>query len=121
MNANLLVMKKGHIPFFSTRKTSRENFRLSFTETYVLALGLIGILGIYYVFMLNVNATKGYNVRNLELERRNLTFEQNLLNIRIAETESLSTISENPSVEKMTPIDSPKYLVLKDSLLTLRK
>lgn len=44
MNANVLVMKKGNFPFFSSRKTSRENFRLSFTETYVLALGLIGVL-----------------------------------------------------------------------------
>lgn len=114
-------MKKGNFPFFSLRKTSRENFRLSFTETYVLALGLIGILGIYYVFMLNVNATKGYEVRNLEIERKNLTFEQNLINIRIAEAESLSTISENTSVEKMETIDSPKYLVLKDSFLTLKK
>jgi hypothetical protein len=121
MNANVLVMKKGNFPFFSSRKTSRENFRLSFTETYVLALGLIGILGIYYVFVLNVNATKGYNVRNLELERKNLTFEQNLVNIRIAEAESLATISETPSIEKMEVIDSPKYLVLKDSLLTLKK
>jgi hypothetical protein len=121
MNANLLVMKKGNFPFFSTRKTSRENFRLSFTETYVLALGLIAILGIYYVFMLNVNATKGYEVRNLELTRKNLVFEQNLVNIRIAEAESLSTISDNPSVQKMNVIDSPKYLVLKDSFLTLKK
>lgn len=121
MNANLLVMKKGNVPFFSSRKTSRENFRLSFTETYVLALGLIGILGIYYVFMLNVNATKGYNVRNLEIERKNLSFEQNLLNIRIAEAESLSTISSNPSIERMQSIEAPKYLVMKDSFLTMKK
>ena len=121
MNANVLVMKKGNFPFFSTRKTSRENFRLSFTETYVLALGLIGILGIYYVFMLNVNATKGYEVRKLELERTNLAFEYNLVNIKIAEAESLSTISESPSIGKMETIDSPRYLVLKNSLLTLKK
>ncbi len=121
MNANVLVMKKGNFPFFSSRKTSRENFRLSFTETYVLALGLIGILGIYYVFMLNVNATKGYNVRNLEIERKNLVFEQNLVNIKIAEAESLSSISENPSIGKMDLIDTPRYLVMKDSFLTLKK
>lgn len=121
MNANVLVMKKGNFPFFSSRKTTRENYRFSFTETYVIALMVIGFLGVYYVFVLNMNATKGYNVRNLEITRKNLTFEQNLLNIKIAEAESLSTISENKAITPMQAIEAPKYLVTKDQLFTFRK
>ena len=121
MNANVLVMKKGNFPFFSSRKTTRENYRLSFTETYVLALIIIAILGIYYVFMLNANATKGYSVRSLEIARKNLVFEQNLLNIKIAEAESLSNITENRSVKPMQEIENPQYFVLKDEYLVFKK
>ena len=121
MNANLLVMKKGNLPFFSLRKTSRENYRLSFRETYILALGLIGILGIYYVFILNVNATKGYNVRTLEIARKNAIFEENLFNIKIAEAESLTNLSNSKFVASMEQIDSPKYIVLKESFFTYQK
>ncbi len=121
MNANLLVMKKGNLPFLSSRKTSRENYRLSFRETYILALSLIGILWIYYVFILNLNATKGYNVRSLEIERKNYVFEENLLNIKIAESESLATLSRSPLVETMEQIENPHYLVLKESLFTYQK
>lgn len=118
MNANILVMKKGNIPFFSERKTSRENCRFSFTQTYVLALILIGFLGIYYVWVLNINATKGYNIRNLEVDRKNLTFEENLLSIKIAEAESLDTIASNSMTTTMQAVDAPGYLVLKDSHLS---
>ena len=121
MNANILVMKRGTFPFFSERKTSRENYRFSFTQTYVLALFMIGTLGIYYVWILNINATKGYNIRNLEITRKNLTFEENLINIRIAEAESLDTLTSNSMIEKMESVDSPGYLVLKDSHLTFNK
>ena len=121
MNANLLVMKKGNLPFFSLRKTTRENYRLSFRETYILALGLIGVLGIYYVFVLNVNATKGYNLRTLEIARKNAIFEENLLNIKIAEAESLSNLTNASYVKGMEQIETPEYIVLKEGIFTYKK
>ena len=79
MNANVLVAKKWHISFFSERQAAREHFRLSFTQTYVLAIMMIALLGVYYVWILNQNATKGYNIRTLQTEYRELSFQENLL------------------------------------------
>ncbi len=121
MNANLLVMKRGNIPFFSERKTTRENFRLTLRETYILALGLIGILGIYYVFVLNVNATKGYSIRNLELARKQYSFEESLLGIKIAEAEALSTVTSSSLVETMVSIENPRFLILSEPLANYKK
>lgn len=56
--ANVLVMKKGHIGFFSDRKAAREEYKMSFTQAYVLSLLAFALLGIYYVYALNANATK---------------------------------------------------------------
>lgn len=114
MNPNIIVMKRWKIPFFSERKTSRENYKMSFTNTYILTILMIWFLWIYYVWSLNVNATKWYRIRNLELERRTLMFEQNLLNMKIAEVESLNSISEENTINIMESIENPNYLVLKD-------
>ena len=114
MNPNIIVMKRWKIPFFSERKTSRENYKMSFTNTYILTILMIWFLWIYYVWSLNVNATKWYQIRNLELERRTLMFEQNLLNMKIAEVESLNSISEDNTINIMESIENPNYLVLKD-------
>jgi hypothetical protein len=121
MNANLLVMKKGNIPFFSERKTTRENFKLSLRETYIIAMGLIGVLGIYYVFVLNTNATKGYSIRNLEIARKQYNFEESLLGIKIAEAEALSTVTNSSLVNTMEIIENPRYIILQDSLYTYKK
>ncbi len=117
MNPNIIVMKKWKIPFFSERKTTRENYKMSFTKTYILTISMIWFLWIYYVWTLNLNATKWYQIRNLEIERRNLMFEENLLNMKIAEVQSLSNISEDASINTMESIENPNYLVLKDSNL----
>ncbi len=119
MNANVLVAKKWHISFFSERKAAREHFRLSFTQTYILAIVMIAFLGVYYVWILNQNATKWYNIRNLQVKYRELLFEENLLDIRIAEGRSIDAIVNSPMVARMENIDKPLFLVLKDSRFSL--
>lgn len=121
MNANVLVAKKWHIPFFSERKAMREQYKLSMTQAYVLAIGMIALLGIYYVWTLNANATNGYNIRKLELLQRESTFEENILDIHIAESESTNTISNHPSVKGMQEVDRPEFLVMKDAQFTFKE
>ena len=120
MNANVLVAKKGHISFFSERKAARENFRLSFTQTYVLAIMMIAFLGVYYVWILNQNATKGYNIRTLQEAYRDKLFEENLLDIRIAEWRSIDAIVNSQIVTRMENVEKPLFLVLKDSRFSLQ-
>ncbi|MDD5213491.1 MAG: hypothetical protein PHG82_03630 [Candidatus Gracilibacteria bacterium] len=115
MNPNLIILKKGHLKFFSERRTTRENFKLDMTVTYILVLLFIGVLGIYYVWTLNVNATKGYNIRQLEIEKKNLSVEKELLEVKMAELESLDTIMKSDYVDYMEKTESPEYLVIKDN------
>ncbi len=120
MNANVLVMKKWP-GFLSERKAQREHFRLSITQTYVLAILLIFGLGISYVWRLNVNATKWYNIRSLELVRRELNFSENLLDIKIAEAKSLTTLQESPYVQSMVDAEKWQFLVMKENLFTFNQ
>lgn len=121
MNANVLVAKKWHIPFFSERKAAREYYRLSFTQTYVLAIVMIALLGIYYVWILNENATKGYNIRTLQVENRELSFQENLLDIRIAEGQSMETIMNSTIVSSMENVVQPAFLVMKNEAVSMNE
>lgn len=114
MNPNLIVIKKGHLRFLSERKTTRENFKLWVNSTYILTLLFIWFLWVYYVWTLNVNATKWYNVRNLELQKNNLKIEKDLLDVKIAELESLSNLKRWDWIENMEKSTNSDFLVVKD-------
>ena len=94
---------------------ARENFRLSFTQAYVLAIVLIACLGIYYIWILNQNATKGYQIRELQGQYRELTFQENLLDIRIAEGKSIDAIIAAPIIQSMQAAETPSFLVMRDT------
>lgn len=74
---------------------------------------MIACLGIYYVWVLNENATKGYNIRTLQTKNRELSFEENLLDIRIAEGQSIGTISASPVASTMQAVEKTSFLVIK--------
>ena len=102
--------------FFSNRKKEKEKFNFWITSTYITLLSLISLLLLYYVWILNVNATKGYNIRELEIEKKTLLMEKELLDVKIAELESLSTILQKDNLQNMEKIDEPEYLVIKDDV-----
>lgn len=114
MNPNLIIIKSGHFRFFSERKTTRENFKLWINTTYILSLLFIWFLGIYYVWTLNINATKWYNIRNLELLKNNLIVEKELLEVKISELESLSSLMKWEWINNMEKVDKAEFLVVKD-------
>jgi hypothetical protein len=120
MNANVLVAKKWHLSFFSERKVARENFRLSFTQAYILAGCLITCLGIYYIWILNQSATRGYQIRELQSLYRELTFQENLLDIRIAEWKSIDAITSAPVMQNMQDVGTPSFIVIKNNQVLLK-
>ena len=80
---------------------------------------MITVLGIYYVWILNQNATNGYNIRNLQLQYHSLAFQENLLDIRIAEGKSIDSIMRSDVVSVMQAVDKPTFLVQTDTPATM--
>jgi cell division septal protein FtsQ len=117
MNPNMIILKKRWASFFSQRRLLRENFKMNITSTYIMVLLFIWVLGIYYVWTLNCNATKWYNVRQLELVKKNLTIEKELLEVRVAELESLNWLLSSSIIKNMEKIESPEYIISDNSQL----
>ncbi len=116
MNPNLIILKQSAPKFFSKRKTLREEFKIWVTTTYIMILAFIWILGIYYVWSLNVNATNSYELRNLQMETRALKDEKKLLEFQVSRLENLSSLKKRGLKYKVEIKNTKmKYLVKKDS------
>ena len=115
MNPKVHLKQPGTF-FSSKRKKEKEKVQLGFTSTYVFIVCIISSLLLYYVWILNVNATKGFNIRELEKDKRELQVELEKLNVKIAELESLDTILESGDIENMVEIDDPDYLVIREGV-----
>lgn len=109
-----VVIKNFKESFSSKRKKEKESFNIWLTSTYLIMLSVIAWLLLYYVWILNVNATKGYNIRQLEIEKRELLIEKELLDVQIAELESLSNILKDDDTKNMEKVENPDYLVIKE-------
>lgn len=113
MNPKVLL-KENTENFLSERKKERIEIEYGFNSTYLFLIGLISCLLVYYVWIINVNATQGYDIRQLDIEKKNLTVEKQLLDVKIAELESLTNILNSDEVKHMEKVDNPDYLVMKE-------
>lgn len=108
-----VVLSEDKDPFVSKRWKEKQSIKFDISFTYVIMISFIFILLIYYIWIINVNATKWFNIRQLELEKKNLMIEKELLDVKIANLESLDNISED-DMKNMEKVEDPDYLVIKD-------
>lgn len=85
------------------------------TVLLMVAIGsLILILALLILFHENANATKGYRLRTLERQRSQLLLEDEVLNMQIAQQQSLDTLQNDPVVQLMQQPKSPVYLMVEN-------
>lgn len=80
---------------------------------------MIGGLLMYYAYLQNQNATRGYNIRTLQAEYKELLFKENLLDIRIAEGKSIDVVMGSDITKSMQNATNSSFLVKKDSPFTM--
>ena len=111
-----VVLKESRNTFFSKRKKEKESIQFGFTSTYIFIISVIGCLFLYYVLSINAGATKWFNIRELERDKRELQVELEKLNAVIAELESLDTIEESSVIDQMEPTGESDYLVIREGV-----
>lgn len=111
-----IVMEDFSKNFFSKRKIEKEKFNFWVNYTYIALLVIIILLLLYYVWILNVNSTKWYQIIELELQKKNLLMEKERLDMKIAELESLSNIMTDEDLKNMEKVSDPNFLVIKENI-----
>ncbi len=80
------------------------------TVLLMVSIGaLILVLSLLILFHQNSNATKGYQLRNLERERSQLLLEQEVLNMKVAKAQAMEKIESDRQVQTMIPVRNPTY------------
>ncbi len=103
--------------FYAARKRNQEQLQFGYQSTYMILLGCIAFLLIYYVWILNANATQWFAIRDLENVQKELKVELERLDVKIAEIESSDAIgSDNELQQIMEDYEDPNYLVIKENV-----
>lgn len=103
--------------FLAERKRNKEKLQFGYQSTYMILLGLIGFLLIYYVWILNANATQWFAIRDLENTQKQLKVELDRLDVKIAEIESSRSIESDETLRWiMEEYEDPDYLVYKENI-----
>lgn len=78
----------------------------------MFAIGsIILILALLILFHQNSNATKGYQLRNLERERSQLLLEEEVLNMQVAKAQAMEKIELDRQTQSMIKVKNPTYTV----------
>lgn len=111
-----LVLSEEKLPFISKRWKEKQSIKFDISFTYIAMIGFIFLLLIYYIWIINANATKWFSIRQLEQEKKNLMIEKEQLEVKIANLESLDWIKDEnmENVENMEKVENPDYLVIKE-------
>ncbi len=103
--------------FLAERKRNKEKLQFGYQSTYMILLGLIWFLLIYYVWILNANATQWFAIRDLENTQKQLKVELDRLDVKIAEIESSRAIESDETLQWiMEEYEDPNYLVIKENV-----
>lgn len=73
-------------------------------------IALVAIISLVYLANSNRNATKGYALKNLEIERSQLLTENEIWNMEIARVQALANIQNDPKVKSMVKTDTPMFI-----------
>jgi hypothetical protein len=93
------------------RRHSLGRMMSSSTVLLLVVIGtLIVVLALLILFHHNLNATKGYRLRSLERVRTELLLDQEVLNMRIAKSQALGTLENDPQIQGMKKPTKPKYV-----------
>ncbi len=76
----------------------------------LLLLGVMLIVSVMYIVQVNRAATKGYHIRDLETRINTLQLENQKMEVAIAESRSLDTVSKKVPMLGLVKAPTPNYL-----------
>lgn len=84
------------------------------SQSTMLLMASIGALILTLALLIllheNASATRGYRLRGLDRDRTLLLLEQEVLNMRRAEAQSIRHLQQDPQIQSMAPVKNPRYV-----------
>jgi len=80
------------------------------TSLMFVTIILIAFISLVYLAHANRNATKGYAIKNLEIERSRLMTDNEVLDMEIAQVKALDNLQNDPKILSMIKSEQPKFV-----------
>lgn len=87
------------------KRTLSQRIEFGATTLTFFTIILIAVVSLVYLAHANSNATKGYTLKNLEIERGRLLTENEILDMEIAQIKSLENLKDDPKFSSMVKTD----------------
>jgi len=92
------------------KNTLSQKVEVSVNALVFVIIVLVALISLAYLANANKNATKGYALKNLEVERSHLITENEVWDMEIAQTQALANIQNDPKVKSMVKTDTPLFI-----------
>lgn len=92
------------------KKTLSERVEAGLTAMLFVMTTVICLLSLLYLSHANRVATKGHILKTLRDERANLITKNEVLDMKIADLQSLETLENDPVIASMVNAEKPKYI-----------
>ena len=114
MNPNA-ILKDYEKSYSSNRKRKKDEIYFWINSTFSFLLAFIAILFVYYVWILNTNATQWYDIIHLEKEKQDLLLQKELLDVKISNLESLKLIENEDNFDNiMEEVENPDFAIIRN-------
>ncbi|PIZ71346.1 hypothetical protein COY07_05145 [Candidatus Peregrinibacteria bacterium CG_4_10_14_0_2_um_filter_43_11] len=105
------VLSIQHNPFVSVqRRPLSQKIEVGVTSLVFVIVVLVSMISLVYLAHANRNATKGYALKTLELQRSKLVMENEVWDMEIAKVKSLNTLQNDPKILSMVKATQPLYV-----------
>ncbi|MCT4592372.1 MAG: hypothetical protein N4A36_03260 [Candidatus Gracilibacteria bacterium] len=92
------------------KKTLSERVEAGLTAMIFIMVTVICLFALLYLSHSNKVATKGHVLKKLQDERVELIMQNEVLNMKIADLQSLRRLEQDPKIASMITAESPKFI-----------
>ncbi len=97
-------------PTHVRKQTLSHKVEVGMQSLIFVTITLVTIISLAFLANANRNATKGYALKTLELERSRLLTETEVWNMQIAKVQSLTSLKNDPAIQRMVRVNQPKFV-----------
>lgn len=92
------------------KNTLSQKVEVGVNALVFVIIALVALVSLLYLANANRNATKGYALKTLEMERTRLITENEIWDMEIARVQALNNIQNDNNVRYMVKADAPMYV-----------
>jgi len=98
------------------KKALRTHFRLGNVALIFSLVVLITVLSVLQLLHANRIATRGYIIRNIEVEKAQVVNDNQILKMQVARAKSLTAVIKNETSINMAEVIQPTFLMVSTDL-----